>query len=135
MRRDGDPSLLSYAQPLQGFVHPSDHISHADVSVIGAVSLVAVKRSVKLRVKFAYTQYILLISKDGEMSGLPRVEGRAVLEGAVVVVADVISFHRPARAVFRHLLHLHNQIVLRVEHVNHQHLEHQRGLRRDLSSC
>lgn len=47
VRRDGNPSLLSYAQSYQGFVHPSDHISHADVSVIGAVSLVADKASVK----------------------------------------------------------------------------------------
>lgn len=44
--RDSNPPLLSHAQPLQGFVHPLDHISHADVSVIGAVSLVAVKGSV-----------------------------------------------------------------------------------------
>ena len=49
VRRDDNPSLLSYAQPLQGFVNPSDHIPHADVSVVGAVSLVAVERTIKLR--------------------------------------------------------------------------------------
>lgn len=70
-----------------------------------------------------------------EISGLPRVEGLAILEGTVIVVADIISSHRPADATFRHLLHLHNQIILRVEHINHQHLEHQRRLGRDLSPC
>ncbi len=49
VRWDGNPSLLSYAQSLQGFVHPSDHISHADVGVVGAVSLVAGKGSIKLK--------------------------------------------------------------------------------------
>lgn len=48
VRRDGNPPLLTYAQALQGFVHPLDHISHADVRVIGAVSLVADEGSVKL---------------------------------------------------------------------------------------
>lgn len=71
----------------------------------------------------------------GEISCLPRVEGCAILEGTVVVITDVISFHRPAFAAFRHLLHLHDQIVLWVEHVDHQHLKHQRSLRRDPSSC
>lgn len=41
VRRNSDPPLLSCAQALQGFVHPLDHVSHADVSVVGAVSLVA----------------------------------------------------------------------------------------------
>lgn len=45
VRRDDNPSLLSYAKPLQGFIHPLDHISLADVRVIGAVSLVADKET------------------------------------------------------------------------------------------
>lgn len=132
VRRDDNPSLLSYAQPLQGFVNPSDHIPHADVCVVRAVSLVADGRSIKLR------KNILMWAKsttDQEISSLPRVEGRTILEGSIVVVTDVISSLRPAGAAFRHLLHLHHQIILRVEQINQQHLEHQSRLRRDPSSC
>lgn len=63
----------------------------------------------------------------------PGVEGRAVLEAAVVVVADEISDRGPARASFRHLLHLHDQVVFGIEDVDQQHVEHQRGLRRHQS--
>lgn len=45
VRRDDDPSLLSHAKPLQGFIHPPDHVSHADVSVVGAVPLIAGKET------------------------------------------------------------------------------------------
>lgn len=50
VRRNYNPPLLSYAQPLQSFVHPVDHVSHTDVRVVGAVSLVAVKGSVNVSV-------------------------------------------------------------------------------------
>lgn len=40
VRRDGYPPLLSRAQTLQGLIHPLDHISQANVRVIGAVALI-----------------------------------------------------------------------------------------------
>lgn len=51
------------------------------------------------------------------------------------MVADVVAHRRPAGAAFGHLLHLHDQVVLRVEQVDEQHLEQQRGLGGDFSSC
>lgn len=48
VRGNYNPPLLSYAQPLQSFVHPVDHVSPADVRVVGAVSLVAVRGSVNI---------------------------------------------------------------------------------------
>lgn len=74
-------------------------------------------------------------SKFSVVFFLPRVEGSAVLEGAVVVIADVIAGHRPPGADFRHMFHHHDQIIIRVEHINHQHFKHQCSLRRDLSTC
>lgn len=75
--------------------------------------------------------YYISLYEDEEFLSSPRVKGRAILEGTVVVVADVISSLRPAGAAFRHLLHLHDQIILRVEDVNQQHIKHQSSLRRD----
>lgn len=43
VRRDGDPPLLPHAQTLQGLIHPLDHVSQADVGVIGAVPLITDK--------------------------------------------------------------------------------------------
>lgn len=51
MRRDDDPSLLSCAQTLQGFIHPLDHVSHPDVSVICAVPLVADRETLLISYK------------------------------------------------------------------------------------
>lgn len=51
VRRDDDPSLLSCAQTLQGFIHPLDHVSHPNVSVICAVSLVADKETLLISQK------------------------------------------------------------------------------------
>lgn len=45
VRGDYNPPPLSHAQPLQSFVHPVDHVSHADVRVVGAISPVAVRFS------------------------------------------------------------------------------------------
>lgn len=42
-----DPPLLSDAQPLQRFVYPLDHVSHAHVGVVSAVPPVAEDRSVE----------------------------------------------------------------------------------------
>ena len=55
VRRDRDPPLLSDAQTMQSFVNPVDHISHADVCVVGAVSLVADKGSIKREVCNIFT--------------------------------------------------------------------------------
>lgn len=61
VRRDDDPSLLSCAQSLQGFIHPLDHVSHPDVGVICAVTLVADKETLLT------SQKNELLSKEGEL--------------------------------------------------------------------
>lgn len=65
----------------------------------------------------------------------PGVKGRPILEGAVVVVAHKVSRRRPAGAALGCLPHHHHHVVFGVEHVDQQHLKHQRGLRRDETSC
>lgn len=70
-----------------------------------------------------------------KLSSVPRVKECAILKCAIVVVADVISSHCCARAAFRHFLCLHDYIILGVKDINYQHLEYQRGLRRDHGSC
>lgn len=47
--RDGHRDLLASAQAQQGFVHTLYHVAHPHVCVVGAVSLVAGKESVWLR--------------------------------------------------------------------------------------
>lgn len=69
------------------------------------------------------------------MERLPGVEGRPILEGAVVVVAHKVSCRHPAAAALGCLPHHHHHVIFGVEHVDQQHLKHQRGLRRDQSSC
>jgi len=66
---------------------------------------------------------------------LPGVEGGAVLEGAIVVVADVVALHSLAGAVLGCPGDHHLHVVFRVEQIHQEHLEHQRGVRRDLSPC
>lgn len=48
VRRDSHRDLLPSAQAQQGFVHTLDHVAHPDVSVVGAVSLVADKETHEL---------------------------------------------------------------------------------------
>lgn len=125
MRRDGYPPLLPRAQTLQGLIHPLDHIPQANVRVIRVVAPITDEK------KKTHGGFILITFWGGMISPQPPgVEGRAVLEGAVVVVADEISDRCPARAPFRHFLHLHPQVIFGIEHVNQQHVKHQRGLRR-----
>lgn len=45
VRRDSHGDLLPGAQAQQGFVHTLDHVAHANVSVVGAVSLVAAEET------------------------------------------------------------------------------------------
>lgn len=45
VRRHGDGDPLPSAQAQQGFVHTLDHVAQADVSVVGAVPLVADKQT------------------------------------------------------------------------------------------
>ena len=66
---------------------------------------------------------------------LPCVKDRAILEGAIVVVSDVVSDHCLAGTVLWHLLHHHCKLVFGIEDVHHQYFKHQRGLRRDLGTC
>lgn len=133
MRGDYDPSFLPHAQPLQGFVHPLDHVALADVGIVGAVTPIAAKGERQIA-ESLFGRWLIYFLKT-RASCSPRVEERAVLEGADVVVADVISSHRCARAAFGHLPLLHSHIILGVKDVDHQHLKHQRSLRWDLGSC
>lgn len=76
----------------------------------------------------AFTHTSLGLTVDVLNTLLPGVKARAVLEGAVVVVTDVVSHHGFAGAGLRHLLDHHGDVILRVEQVNHEDLKHQSGL-------
>lgn len=93
MRRDSDLPSLPHTDSQETLVHACDHISHPNVGVVGAVSLVAVGRqgysvlSSFIRVK----NLLIVLITDSALSFSPCVKGDSVQEGAVVVVTDVIS--------------------------------------------
>lgn len=65
----------------------------------------------------------------------PGVKGHAIQEGTVVMVANVIPSHSPARARLRHHLVLDGDVVLWVVNVHQQDVKHQGGVGRDLCAC
>lgn len=65
----------------------------------------------------------------------PGVKGHPIQEGSVVMVANVIPSHSPARARLRHHLVLNGDVVLWVVNVHQQDVKYQGGVGRDLRTC